>query len=68
MPLIVLTEGAATTKDNSFGAMQKELVPLSTHGSQVFVDGGHMIQVDHPQAVIDAVLTVIAEVRRLPSQ
>jgi pimeloyl-ACP methyl ester carboxylesterase len=70
MPLIVLTEGAATTKDpvNSFGAMQKELVHLSTHGSQVFVDGGHMIQVDHPQAVIDAVLRVVAEVRRLPSQ
>lgn len=70
MPLIVLTEGAATTKDplNSFGAMQKELVHLSTQGSQVFVDGGHMIQVDHPHAVIDAVLRVIAEVRRLPSQ
>ena len=65
IPLIVLTEGAATTNDgpNSFGAMQKELVHLSSQGSQVFVDGGHMIQVDHPDAVIDAVLSVIAEVR-----
>lgn len=69
MPLTVLTEGTATINDppNSFGALQKELVHLSTHGSQVFVDGGHMIQVDHPQAVIDAVLRVVAEVRRLPS-
>jgi pimeloyl-ACP methyl ester carboxylesterase len=70
MPLVVLTEGTATTNDpsNSFGALQKELVHLSTRGSQVFVDGGHMIQVDHPQAVIDAVLGIIGEVRRLPSQ
>ncbi len=70
MPLIVLTEGKATTNDppNSFGAMQKELAHLSTRGSQMFVDGGHMIQVDHPHAVIDAVLMVMAEVRHLPSQ
>jgi pimeloyl-ACP methyl ester carboxylesterase len=53
MPLTVLTEGAPTINDppNSFGAMQKELVGLSTRGSQVFVPGGHMIQVDQPQAV-----------------
>lgn len=65
IPLIVLTEGAATTNDgpNSFGAMQKELVHLSSRGSQMFVEGGHMIQVDHPDAVIDAVLRVVAEVR-----
>jgi pimeloyl-ACP methyl ester carboxylesterase len=68
IPLIVLTEGAATTNDdpNSFGAMQKELVHLSSRGSQVFVEGGHMIQVDHPDAVIGAVLSVIAEVRNDP--
>lgn len=70
MPLTVLTEGTATTNDppNSFGALQKELVHLSAHGSQVFVDGGHSIQVDHPQAVIAAVVEIIGEVRRLPSQ
>lgn len=69
MPLIVLTEGAATTNDppNSFEAMQKELVGLSTRGSQVFVPGGHMIQVDHPQPVIDAVLNIVAEARQLHS-
>ncbi len=69
IPLIVLTEGAAGTGDspNSFGAMQKELVGLSTRGSQVFVPGGHMIQVEHPQAVIDAVLNVVAAVRHNPS-
>ncbi|HEY1801146.1 MAG TPA: alpha/beta hydrolase, partial [Terriglobales bacterium] len=70
MPLIVLTEGAATTNDppNSFGAMQKELVGLSTRGSQVFVPGGHMIQVDHPEAVSDAVLRVVAAVRLADSK
>lgn len=64
LPLIVLTEGAATSKDppNSFGALQKELVHLSTQGSQVCVPGGHMIQVEHPQAVIDAVLHVVDRV------
>jgi len=70
MPLTVLTEGAATTNDppNSFGAMQKELVGLSTRGSQVFVPGGHMIQVDQPQAVSSAVLRVVAIVREAASK
>ncbi len=70
MPLTVLTEGTATTNDppNSFGALQKELVHLSAHGSQIFVGGGHSIQVEHPQAVIDAILEIIGEVRRLPPQ
>lgn len=68
MPLIVLTEGNATTNDppNTFGALQKELVHLSTRGSQVFVPGGHMIQVEHPQAVIDAVLQVLVKARHPP--
>jgi len=70
MPLTVLTEGAPTTNDppNSFGAMQKELVHLSTEGSQVSVPGGHMIQVEHPEAVVDAVVGILGKVRDLPSQ
>ena len=70
IPLTVLTEGPATTNDppNSFGAMQKELVGLSTRGSQVFVPGGHMIQVDSPQAVSAAVLKVIEAVRHADSK
>lgn len=67
MPLIVLSaEGSARNHEdpNSFGALQKELVGLSTRGSQVFVEGGHSIQVDHPKAVIDAILEVIAETRQ----
>ncbi len=70
MPLIVLTEGAATINDppNSFSAMQKELVGLSTRGSQVFVPGGHMIQVEHPEAVRDAVLSVVAAARQADSK
>lgn len=67
MPLTVLTEGTPTTNDppNSFGAMQKELVHLSTRGTQVFVHGGHMIQVEHPHAVIDAVVQIVTEVRSI---
>lgn len=70
MPLTVLTEGAATTDDppNSFEAMQKELASLSTRGSQVFVPGGHMIQVEHPQAVVDAVLNVVTAARKTDPQ
>lgn len=70
MPLTVLTEGAPTTDDppNSFEAMQKELVGLSTRGSQVFVPGGHMIQVDHPQDVSDAILNVVAAARQADSK
>jgi pimeloyl-ACP methyl ester carboxylesterase len=65
IPLIVLTEDVGRNADspNSFGAIQKELVRLSPEGKQIFVDGGHMIQVDHPQAVIDAVLHVVADAR-----
>ena len=65
IPLTVMTEGLPTTNNppNSFGAIQKELLHLSPRSRQVFVEGGHMIQVDHPQAVISAVLHVVAEVR-----
>ena len=65
IPLTVLTEGLGKNADspNSFGAIQKELVALSPRGTQIFVDGGHMIQVDHPQAVVDAVLHVVTQVR-----
>jgi hypothetical protein len=68
MPLIFLTEGEATVNDppNSFGALQKELVHLSASGSQRFVDGGHMIQVDYPEAVIDAVLSIVGKIRGCP--
>jgi pimeloyl-ACP methyl ester carboxylesterase len=68
IPLTVMTEGSATTNapPNSFVAIQKELLRLSPQGKQIFVAGGHMIQVDHPQAVISAVLGVVAEVRNDP--
>jgi hypothetical protein len=39
--------------------MQKELVHLLAPGFQVFAEGPH----DHPDAIIDAVLSVVAEVR-----
>jgi len=68
IPLIVLTEGTPTASDqpNTFGALQKELVHLSTRGSQRFVPGSHMIQVEHPQAVTNAVVQVIDQARRSP--
>ena len=66
IPLTVVTEGTPTTNDlpNSFGAIQKELIQLSPEGRQIFVAGGHMVQVDHPQAVVDAILGVLADTRR----
>lgn len=72
-PLVVLTradnsdmwEGLdsslATKLDGIFKDLEEKLVALSTAGSLVRVaDTGHEIQVDQPQAVIDAIRDVLA--------
>jgi len=44
--------------------MQKELVGLSSRGRQIMVtDSGHMIQLDQPEVVIDAIREVMEQVR-----
>jgi pimeloyl-ACP methyl ester carboxylesterase len=44
--------------------MHWDMTGLSSHGRRRFVEGaGHTIQIDQPQAVIDAVAEVVDEVR-----
>jgi len=44
--------------------MQQSLVGLSTQGRQVMVpNSGHMIQLEQPGAVIDAIREILAQVR-----
>ena len=50
--------------DEAWLRLQADLVTLSSRGSQVVADsGGHMVQFDAPQTVIDAVLEVVGQVR-----
>jgi len=73
LPLIVLTGGAPVLPGLSPADVQKllglikqmhgELASLSTRGVDRMVPGsGHYVQIDAPQAVIDAVSEVVAEV------
>ena len=44
--------------------MQKELVNLSSRGRQIMVkNSGHMIQLDQPEVVIDAIREVMAQMQ-----
>lgn len=74
MPLIVLTAGSPmipglspADRDTLFGMvgeMHRELAALSTRGVERTVPGsGHYVQIDRPQAVIEAVSEVLAEIR-----
>ncbi|WP_166455394.1 alpha/beta fold hydrolase [Duganella alba] len=77
LPIVVLTRGvspyripdqpqSATNKaieDANF-AVQKEYLKLTTRGTQRVVEGaGHVIQAEKPQAVTDAVLEVLQQVK-----
>lgn len=77
LPLVVLTRGVSpyavpnqpqsamnkAVEDENF-ALQKQMAALSTRGTQRAVAGaGHVIQADKPQAVVDAVLEVLKQVK-----
>src|SRR5687768_3684140 len=73
LPMIVLaaSEYRMRIPDPQFGAfmqnmwhdLQRDLASLSTKGKFVAVEGsGHFIQIDKPQAVIDAIREVIEQV------
>jgi pimeloyl-ACP methyl ester carboxylesterase len=44
--------------------LQRDLAGLSSSSSQVFARGGHMIPIDEPQLVVEAILQIIDEVHR----
>ncbi|MFL5620868.1 MAG: alpha/beta fold hydrolase [Gemmatimonadaceae bacterium] len=76
-PLVVLTQGKMPDTTTEFGRaygaylqvwmheIQPKLARLSTHGRQIIVaTSGHDIPDEAPEAVIDAVREVVADVRR----
>jgi hypothetical protein len=74
LPLVVLSHdpdkvrfpGNLTEPVNrEWGKMQEELAHLSSNGSRMVVKGsGHDIQIDKPEAVVDAIPKVAGEARR----
>ena len=66
-PLAVLTAGVAAAASDEVAAWRAghdALAALSTRGDNTIVAGaGHYIQIDRPQAVIDAIRRVVAVVR-----
>ena len=77
LPLVVLTRGVSpyaqpgkpqsalnkATEDENV-AIQKEMAALSTRGKQRIVPGaGHVIHADKPEAVVQAVLEVLKQVK-----
>jgi pimeloyl-ACP methyl ester carboxylesterase len=69
LPLVVLSHDPDKVKfpgnltepvNREWGKMQEELAQLSTNGTRVVVKGsGHDIQIDEPQAVVDAIRKII---------
>ncbi len=78
LPLTVLSQGKAPEADNEFGLsledarkmaviwdeLQTELTELSSVGQRrIATESGHVIQLEQPQIVIDAVREMVAQVR-----
>lgn len=77
LPVIVLTRGVSPyavpgkpqsglnkAMEDENAAIQKEIAALSTRGKQRVVPGaGHVIHADKPEAVVDAVLEVLHQVK-----
>jgi len=75
LPLVVLSHdpdkvrfpGKLTEPVNrEWGEMQEELAHLSSNGSHLVVKGsGHDIQIDNPEAVVDAIRKVVGQAKGL---
>ena len=73
LPLVVLSHDADKVRfpgnltepvNRAWGEMQEELAHLSSNGSHVVVKGsGHDIQLDRPEAVVDAIRRVVGQAR-----
>jgi hypothetical protein len=77
LPVVVLTRGVSPyavpgkpqsalnkAMEDENAAIQKETAALSTRGRQRVVPGaGHVIHADKPEAVVDAVLEVLDQVK-----
>jgi pimeloyl-ACP methyl ester carboxylesterase len=73
LPLVVLSHDPDKVRfpgnlsepvNREWGKMQEELAHLSSNGSHLVVKGsGHDIQIDKPEAVVDAIRTVVGQVK-----
>jgi pimeloyl-ACP methyl ester carboxylesterase len=64
LPLVVIAAGESMRAIPGWPAAQKAMTNLSTNGRLVVADGSpHAVQLAAPDIVIDAVLSVLAEVR-----
>lgn len=63
MPLIVLSRGIGA--DPEWQAMQAELLQLSAHSQQIFAEKSrHSIQLEQPEAAVDAIEAMLAQLRQ----
>ncbi len=68
LPLIVLTAKLNYQLPN-WQELQAELPQLSSNSQQLFAENsGHNIQVDEPQAAVEAILQMIEQVRETESK
>lgn len=79
LPLVVLSHDPekpsadmppdlARSTNEAWEKMQEELGHLSTRGTQQVVkNSAHYIQIDRPDAVVDAVQTIVQQVRTVPA-
>jgi hypothetical protein len=74
LPLVVLTEkwvysAAADPEEREEvrreEERQRKLAALSSRGKKIDVDGGHLIPLEHPAVVIDAIRRVILTAREI---
>jgi pimeloyl-ACP methyl ester carboxylesterase len=62
VPLIVLSLGVIPGKDQDWQRMQTELLELSSKSQQLFADKrGHSIQLDQPEAAVDAIEMMVEQ-------
>jgi pimeloyl-ACP methyl ester carboxylesterase len=63
IPVVVVT--GARGADATWQQLQRDQVTLSEHGCQIIAEqSGHLVQIDQPQIVVDAIRTVIDGTRR----
>lgn len=61
LPLIVLT--AALNQQENWQTMQTELLLLSSNSQQMMADSSHEIEIDHPEAAVAAIVTMVSQLR-----
>jgi len=67
-PSSELPPDLAKPTNEAWEKMQQELAQLSTRGTQLIVkDSAHYIQIDRPDAVIEAVNKVVQQTREVPA-